>query len=195
MNVQRSLVNKQNKQPPNKEEVMDLRTGSQLENADLDLRGYKPEEVKENTNEPFKYKGPVNVLFARVEESEKASEFYGTEVGSKIFSVCLEVPEGAAENAKRRLYKKWQIESTVADGKKKKTPAMKLADWLWGAGLTFSNIEGLHNVAERMAGESWEAQCWAIKIGQDKIQMSKLAKPGTFGSQGEAKPAGQKVSF
>ncbi len=146
-----------------------------------DLSGYQPEAPKENTNDPFKYKGDCNILFARIEESEKASEFYKTEVGANIFSVCLEVPEGAETNAKRRIYKKWQIDSEVPDtSKKARVPAEKLKDWLWDSGLSFNNLEELGQVAESMVSGQYGMQAWffTMKKGEDPIQMSKLIEAG-----------------
>ena len=156
-----------------------------------DLSGYKPEEPKELTNDAFSYKGPVNVLFARIEESEQESEYYGTPAGSNVFSVCLEVPEDAEENAKRRVYKKWQLDSAVID-KKEKTPVHKLADWLYGAGLTFKDLDGLKKVAEQLVSKPFEANIWIIKMkGGDMVQMSAMKSPGTYGKE----VGGQKVAF
>lgn len=148
-------------------------------NMQFNLQSYTPEAPKESTNEPFKYEGRVNVLEAEIKINEKASEYYGVGIGSKYLSFCLEVPEDADEHAKRRVYKKFQIESEMKDSKGK-TPAHKLADWVKEAGLVVVTEDDVPRICQRLLSEPVYAKLWAISIKDkktnevDNIQMSKL---------------------
>ena len=162
-----------------------------------DLKDYKAEAPEENSNEPFKYKGPINILKtekvpgARVEVAEKEfiGEFATTNVGDKIVNIPLQVPEEAEKNGKRVVFKKWNVDSTMTN-KGGKTPAKQLADWLnpKSTGLVLSDENSLKTIIDRLNSESFDINLWAISFGDKKVQMSKLVGNGKAGGNTSDKP-------
>lgn len=143
-----------------------LINGKEVDMDSFDLSGYTPEVISESNFEPFKYKGPVRVNYARFENALKASEFYGTEVASKLFSIEIEILEG--DHAKRKLWKRFYVASSVED-KKGKTPAKKLADQLFLLGLEFSNEDQLGECALKLVDMSPSISAYYFKADDGKM--------------------------
>lgn len=149
----------------------------------FNLTGYTPEAPVVSSNEPFAYEGVVNVLEAEMKVGEKESPFYGTPAGTEYLSICLEVPHDAEENAKRRIYKKFHLNSDIKDSKGK-GQAEKLADWIKGAGLTITTGDDIPGLINTLKTNTICAKLWVIKIKNmkdgkevvDLVQMSKLTE-------------------
>ena len=158
----------------------------------FDLKDYKPEAPKEGGFEPFKYEGPVKFNYARVEKSEKESEFYKTPVGAKLFSIEMEVLAG--DNKKRKFWRRWNLDTTVSD-KKGKLPAQKLADQLFACGLEFTDEAGLMKCAEELVSSVYEIKAWSAKMPDKTVlQMWNLKGKAAEGWEDEEEPAGE-VAF
>ena len=134
------------------------------------LSGYKPQKPAEGGGfEPFKYEGRVKVNYARVEEQEKTTEF--STAGDKILKMELECLD--APNAKRKLWKNYNLDNEKAD-KKGKTPIMKLADQLFALDLEFNDKESLENVLVAFASMTVLVKAWPAKFADKTIQMFNL---------------------
>lgn len=152
-------------------------------NMQFNLTGYTPEAPVVSSNEPFAYEGVVNVLEAEMKVGDKESSFYGTPAGTEFLSICLEVPHDAEENAKRRIYKKFHLNSDVKD-RKGKGQAEKLADWIQSSGLTITTGEDIPVLLNSLLTQTICAKLWVIKIKNvkdgkevvDFVQMSKLTE-------------------
>ncbi len=165
-----------------------------------DLSGYAPEAPSETSNDPFSYKGPINVLFsekckgAEIKLAEQASEGegYATKVGDRLLSIGLQVPEDASENARRVFFKKWNIDSTAGNAGKDgvvKTPQHKLMGWLKNAELKADTEDNLMATISALNTGKYDIHTWIIEIGGKKIQMSKLEKSGKYAGQSSSTPA------
>lgn len=136
-------------------------------NMSFNLGNYKAEAPKDSAFEPFKYEGPVSVNSAKVVQSEQASEFYGTGVGANIFELELQVLQG--ENEGRRIWRRWNLDTTVAD-KKGKLPVQKLADQLFTLGIEFTDLETLQTACDKLVTIKPIIKAWKAKIGKDDTQ-------------------------
>lgn len=127
----------------------------------FDLKDYKPEAPEKGTDfEPFKYKGAVRVNYARLAKSEKASEYNKTEAGANLFEMEVEVTDG--DYAKRKLWKRANLDTQIAD-KKGKLPVQRLADQLFAVGLQFSSIEELGNCCNELVEMTPEISAYYFK--------------------------------
>ena len=162
-------------------ELFNVKKGENMFN----LSGYKPEAPAESNFEPFKYEGPVSFGYARVEKTEKPSEFYGTPAGSDVFSIEMVVLNG--DFAKRKIWKTWNLDTTVED-KKGKTPAQKLADQLFTCGLEFSDLEGLRTCAVELVSKNVNIKAYPIKFKDKKDEAVQMWNLKGFAENG-ATPA------
>lgn len=106
----------------------------------FNLSGYKAEAPKEGGFEPFNYDGEVVINYARIVQSEKASEYYNTDVGANLFEMELMVAEG--DNEGRKFWKRYNLDTAIVDSKGK-LPVQKLADQLSVLGVEFTDLESL----------------------------------------------------
>ena len=135
----------------------------------FNLSGYKPEAPADSNFEPFKYEGPVRVNSARINQSEQASDYYGTPVGSNIFELEVEITEG--EFAKRRLWKRFNLDTDKREGKKNVLPVEKLANQLFPLGLEFTDIEDLRACCEELVNMTPVIKAYRAKINKDEVQV------------------------
>ena len=157
----------------------------------FNLTGFTPEAPQESSNDAFKYEGLVNVLEAGMKVGEKESTYYGTAAGTEFLSITLEVPADAEANAKRRLFKKFHLNSDVKDNKGK-TQAEKLADWVSEAGIIIMTEDDIPRLIERLNGGGISAKMWFFPMtnkvnGKDvtkDVQMSKLLESSEVASSG-----------
>jgi len=73
--------------------------------------------------------------------------------------------------AGRKLWKRFNLDSTKAEGKTPKTPIQKLADQLFTVGLEFSNIETLNQACDKLVEMTIVVKAWGAKFGDRNQQM------------------------
>ena len=89
----------------------------------------------------------------------------------RVINITAIVMEG--DHVGRKLFKRFNLDSTTRSGKKEQTPVEKLADQFFAVGLTFSNEEGLVIANEKFAGMEVNVKAWAadFKDGRPPMQM------------------------
>lgn len=152
----------------------------------FNLSGYKPESPTDSDFSPFKYEGTVRFNYARISKAEKAND-YGTSIGDEIFEVEVEIISG--DFAKRKLWKKFNLDSNETSGKAKKTAVQKLADQLFACGLEFNTSVELVACAGKLVDTPVNIKAYPIKIKDKKtnkteeIQMWNLKGFATEGQE------------
>ncbi len=135
--------------------------------SDFDLSGYKPESPTDGAGfEPFKYDGACRVNKSIISVNDGLdTDWYPA--GCNMIDIEVEVLEG--EFAKRKLWKRYNLDSTKVSekAKKPKTPVQKLADQLFPLGLEFSNLNELRAVNEKFATMTITVKAWGSKFPGD----------------------------
>lgn len=156
------------------------------------LSGYTPEIPKDGGDfEPFKYEGPVRVnkaVISTVSDPKDATEYYP--LGCQKIDIEVEVI-GDSEYAKRKLWKRCNLDSETTD-KKGKTPTMKLADQLFSAGFEFHDEDSLLAVCEQLVDSELLIKAWSSKIGDRTLQLWNIKGLSTGEEQSQLS---SKVSF
>ena len=133
----------------------------------MDLSGYKPEAPDAGSDfQPFKYEGAVKINSARLSKSEKDTEYYP--LGCSMISIEVEVLLGDFQG--RKLWKRFNLDSTTAD-KKGKTPAMKLADQFFAVGLEFNNLIELETACSTLVEMTINIKANSAKINGEARQV------------------------
>jgi len=161
-------IGKEAEEDIKKQFITNLFNGKEVTMGDFDLAGYKPEAPTDGGFDTFKYDGPVKINKAIVSVNDSVdSEFYPS--GCNQIEIEAEVLNG--EYAGRKLWKRFNLDSTKAEGKKPKTPVQKLADQLFAVGLEFNGIEQLREATEKLVTMVITVKAWGAKFGERNQQM------------------------
>ena len=176
-----------------KHEALTLFKGKETTMGDFDLSGYKPEAPSDSNFDSFKYEGPVRINKAIVLINDKVdSEFYPS--GCTQIEIEAQVING--EHSGRKLWKRFNLDSQKAEGKKPKTPTQKLADQLFAVELEFNNLETLAEACVQLADKVILVKAWGAKFGNRDQQMwnMKGVAPDNWEEEEEVE-VGQKTAF
>src|SRR3990167_1681023 len=154
------------------------------------LEGYKPQDPADSGFEPFRYEGPVKINKAIIGVNNNVdSEFYP--IGCNQIEIEAEVVKG--ENEGRKLWKRFNLDSNKAEGKKSpKTPIQKLADQFFAVGLEFKDMDSLKDACAKFADMVIFIKAWPGKFGGETKQIWNIKGIAPKGWEQEKAP---KVEF
>jgi len=121
----------------------------------FDLRGYKPEKVKENDFSPIKGKNfTCKVNSSKIEDVEAGTSEDSSRKWNayKRLKYELEIMDDDGKGfIGRKIWKSYNLDSLEATGKVPKTPIQKLADVFFTVGLEFNDMDTLHIANDKFA--------------------------------------------